>query len=157
MSEAISEALAERYHDRHATFETPCESNAIEPLPARRSSRRNIMHVRSFGRVLLASALALTLSTTAAYAQAGQDMKDAGHATKDAAIDTGHATKVVAHKTAHGTKKVYHKTAHGTKVAAHKTGEGAETVGHDTKKVAKKTWHGTENLGDKIADKPATH
>jgi Ni/Co efflux regulator RcnB len=45
---------------------------------------------------------------------AKQDMKDAGHETKDAAKDTGSGVK-------QGTKKVYHKTKRGTKKAWHKT------------------------------------
>lgn len=45
---------------------------------------------------------------------AKQDMKDAGHETKDAAKDAAHGTK-------QGTKKAYHKTKHGTKKAYHKS------------------------------------
>jgi hypothetical protein len=56
---------------------------------------------------------------------AKQDMKDAGHETKDAAKDTGSATKKTAKKTGHAvkhtTKKVTHK-------AAEKTDEGAQRV-----------------------------
>lgn len=56
---------------------------------------------------------------------AKQDMKDAGHETKDAAKDTGRATKKTAKKTGHAvkhtTKKVTHK-------AAEKTDEGAQKV-----------------------------
>jgi hypothetical protein len=54
---------------------------------------------------------------------AKQDMKDAGHATKEAAEDTGHATKKVAKKTGHAVKRT-------TKKAAHKVKHGAEKV-HD--------------------------
>jgi hypothetical protein len=43
-----------------------------------------------------------------------QDMKSAGHETKNAAVDTGHGIKT-------GTKKAYHKTKHGMKKAFHKT------------------------------------
>jgi hypothetical protein len=43
-----------------------------------------------------------------------QDMKDAGHETKDAAKDAAHGTK-------QGTKKAYHSTKRGTKKAWHKT------------------------------------
>jgi hypothetical protein len=54
-----------------------------------------------------------------------QDMKDAGHATKNAAKDTGRATKKTAKKTGHavkhGTKKAVNKTAE-------KTQEGADKV-----------------------------
>jgi hypothetical protein len=43
-----------------------------------------------------------------------QDMKDAGH-------DTKNATKDAAHDTKQGTKKAYHSTKRGTKKAWHKT------------------------------------
>lgn len=42
---------------------------------------------------------------------AKQDMKDAGHATKDAAKDTGHATKKTTKKGVHKTKRATHKAA----------------------------------------------
>jgi hypothetical protein len=45
---------------------------------------------------------------------AKQDMRDAGHETKNAARDAGHGIK-------QGTKKAYHKTKHGTQKAWHKT------------------------------------
>jgi hypothetical protein len=45
---------------------------------------------------------------------AKQDMKDAGHESKDAVRDAGHSVK-------QGTKKAYHKTKHVTKKAWHKT------------------------------------
>ena len=45
---------------------------------------------------------------------AKQDMKDAGHESKDAVRDTGRGVD-------HGTKKAYRKTKHGTKKAWHKT------------------------------------
>ena len=52
---------------------------------------------------------------------AKQDMKDAGHATKEAAEDTGHATKKTAKRTGHAVKRT-------TKRAAHKVKRGAERV-----------------------------
>ncbi len=58
---------------------------------------------------------------------AKQDMKDAGHETKDAAQDAGHSVKK-------GTKKAYHKTKRGTKKAYHKTKnttEGAVNGGRE--------------------------
>lgn len=59
-----------------------------------------------------------------------QDVKVAGHDTKDAAKDTGHAVKTgtvkAAHATAHGTKKVWKKTKSTTKGAVHGAREGAE-------------------------------
>jgi hypothetical protein len=98
------------------------------------------MMTKSIARYLLAAGLAVALGTGAAYAQdAGQDMKDAGHATKDAAVDTGHATKAAAKDTGHATKRVYHKTK------------------HVTKRAAKTTAHRTENAGDAIAGKPQQH
>jgi len=72
---------------------------------------------------------ALTVASVAVAQTAGQDMKDAGHDTKQAAKDTGNGVKK-------GTKTGYHKTKHGAKKAYHKTGEG------------------TEKLGDKMQGKP---
>jgi hypothetical protein len=70
---------------------------------------------------LLASTL--VLGSVASMAQtAGQDMKDAGHETKQAAKDTGHGIKK-------GTKTAYRKTKNGTKKAYHKTGQGVAKVG----------------------------
>lgn len=79
--------------------------------------------------------LGVTLGVAAATAAYGrtpqdsqspkQDMKDAGHATKDAAKDTGHATKKTAQKTGHATKRTTKKAAHKT---ARKTRQGAEKV-----------------------------
>ena len=59
----------------------------------------------------LASGPALAWS---AQDSAKQDMKDAGHETKNAAKDAAHGTKV-------GTKKAYHSTRNGTRKAWHKT------------------------------------
>ena len=113
--------------------------------------KENSMNIRSAGRLIVAVAFLAAPFTLSAGAQsAGQDMKGAGHETKNAAVDTGHATKHVAKKTAHGTSRVAHKTAHGTKVVG-------KDIGHGTKVGAEKTVHGTENLGDKIAGKPAIH
>ena len=72
--------------------------------------------------VVMGSAIMLPAQT------AKQDMKDAGHETKEAAIDTGHATKKVAHK-----------------------------AKSKTKSAARKTKNATENFGDRVADKPETH
>ena len=65
-----------------------------------------------------AAALSAVLTLGIAGAQdtgAKQDMKSAGHESKDAASDAGHGisrgTKKVFHKTKHGVKKAYHKTA----------------------------------------------
>jgi len=83
------------------------------------------------GTLALAAALTLSASAGFAYAQDGakQDMKSAGHDTKDAAVDTGHGVKTGSEKAYHGTKhvtkKAYHGTKHGVKKAYHKT---AKTV-----------------------------
>jgi hypothetical protein len=98
------------------------------------------MKTETMTRIFLAAALTIGLGAGVALAQtAGQDMKDAGHDTKNAAVDTGHATK-----------KVAHKTAHKTKVAAKKTG-------HATKHAAVATGHRTQNVGDAIVGKPEQH
>src|ERR1700733_3633230 len=105
----------------------------MDVRPAR-AGRRDDMKTVTLARMLLVAGLGIGLSSGAAIAQdAGQDMKDAGHATKDAAKDTGHATKTAAVDTAHATRTVAHKTAHGTTVAADKTADGAKVAGHDTK------------------------
>src|SRR5882757_564684 len=111
------------------------------------------MQLRHIGSLVLAATFTLTMSSAVAIAQDGakQDMKAAGHETKDAAIDTGHGVKT-------GTTKAYHKTKHVSKKAYHKTAHGTETAAHDTADVSKKTYHGTvkgtEKLGDKVAGKP---
>ena len=56
---------------------------------------------------------------------AKQDMKDAGHATKNAAKDTGRATKKTAKKTGHAVKRTTKKATYKT---AQKTKEGAQKV-----------------------------
>ncbi len=76
------------------------------------------MQVRTARTLILTAALSLTLPVAAAFAQssdsgAKQDMKSAGHETKDAVKDTGHGIK-------QGTKKGYHKTKHFTKKVGHK-------------------------------------
>jgi hypothetical protein len=94
----------------------------------------------SITQALLAAGLTVGLGCGVALAQdAGQDMKDAGHSTKNAAVDTGHATKDAAVDTGHATKRVVHKTA------------------HKTKRVAKTSAHRTENAGDALAGKPEEH
>lgn len=71
-----------------------------------------------YGSFALAIALAWGPSASTLLAQtdgsAKQDMKSAGHETKNAAIDTGHGIKK-------GTKKAFHKTKHGVKKAYHNT------------------------------------
>ena len=74
-----------------------------------------------FAPLMLLALLAFTAAPTRLLAQdsAKQDMKDAGHDTKDAAKDTGHAVKKTAKKTKRAVKKGTHK-------AAEKTAHGAE-------------------------------
>jgi hypothetical protein len=78
-----------------------------------------------FLTVALAGATFGTAETAQDAQSPKQDLKDAGHATKDAAKDTGRATKKTAKKTGHavkhGTKKAVNKTAE-------KTQEGADKV-----------------------------
>jgi predicted small secreted protein len=58
-------------------------------------------------------AMSLTLATAQSDQGAGQDIKDAGHSTKQAAKKTGHKVK-------NTTKKGTHKAAHKTKKGAQK-------------------------------------
>jgi hypothetical protein len=97
------------------------------------------MKTIGFKSGIVATALAVVLAGASLPAwasapqSAGQDMKNAGTDTKDAAKDVGHGvkkgTKKGYHKTRNGTKKVYNKTAKGTKKAYHKTGKGIEKTG----------------------------
>jgi hypothetical protein len=126
------------------------------------------MQLRKLSGTILA--VAFTCST-AAFAQdtVKQDMKDAGHDTKKAAVATGHGTEKVADKTAHGTKVAAKDTAHGTKVVAKKTAHGtkvaakdtahgtkvvAKDTAHETKKGTEKTVTATRNVGRRAEDKP---
>jgi hypothetical protein len=61
---------------------------------------------------------------------AKQDMKDAGHETKNAAKDAGHGVK-------QGSKKAYHKTKSGTKKAWHKTADTTKGAANGAKEGAK--------------------
>jgi hypothetical protein len=63
-------------------------------------------------------------------AKAKQDMKNAGHETKDAAHDTGDGVK-------HGTKKAYHSTKNGTKKAWNKTKSTTKGAADGAKEGAK--------------------
>lgn len=81
------------------------------------------MNVRRLTGLALAAALSVSTAAGIATAQTDsgtkQDMKAAGHESKDAVVDTGRGIK-------HGTKKVYHKTKRGTKRAAHKIHDAAD-------------------------------
>jgi hypothetical protein len=121
---------------------TSRRANAESTLQGLAESRPGVqgMKMSAITRIFMAAGLAAGLGCGMAHAQtAGQDMKDAGHDTKNAAVDTGHATKRT-------TKKVYHKTKSGTKTAYHKTANGPKTATHRT-----------ENAGDALAGKPADH
>jgi len=75
-------------------------------------------------KLCLSIALVLTFAATPslkAQETAGQDLKGAGHDTKQAAKDTGKATKKAAKNTGHAVKK-------GTNKAADKTEDGAKKV-----------------------------
>jgi hypothetical protein len=86
-----------------------------------------------FLAVALAAGMAIaqdaTTSTPSSQTSAKQDMKDAGHATKDAAKDVGHGTKTAAKDVGHATKKTTKKAVHKT---ASKTEEGAAKVENKT-------------------------
>lgn len=89
------------------------------------------LHLMSFRKLLLILSLSVGLAGMAFGAQEQtqspkQDMKDAGHATKDAAKDTGRATKKTAKKTGRATKRATNK-------AARKTEHGAEKLDEKTK------------------------
>jgi hypothetical protein len=80
--------------------------------------------MRAFGEKLFLFVLLLSLLGVWGFAQsdqgAGQDMKNAGTATKSAGQDVGTATKKTAKKTHRGVKKGTHKAAHKTKNGAAK-------------------------------------
>jgi tRNA(Leu) C34 or U34 (ribose-2'-O)-methylase TrmL len=120
------------------------------------------METSRIARLLITAGLAMGLTAGTGFAQsAGQDMKNAGHETKDAATDAAHGTakgtKKAYHATKKGTTTAAHKTAKGTEKAVDKTGDAAKTVGHDSKAVAKETGRRTQNAGDAIAGKPEKH
>ena len=81
--------------------------------------------------LLAAGALGMALMPGGAIAQesAKQDMKDAGHETKNAAKDVGHGTATAAKKTGKATKDTTKKVVH---KGAQKTDEGATKVENKT-------------------------
>jgi len=82
---------------------------------------------RQWATAILAAAIALVPAYVFSRAQsASQDMKNAGHHTKQAAKDAGHATKKTAKKAAHATKKTTTKAAHKTKNTAKGAARGAK-------------------------------
>ena len=92
------------------------------------------------GAVLVCGpALAVSQPTTPRQDDsAKQDVKDAGHAPKDATKDTAHDVKKGTTKayqaTKHGTKKVWHKTKDTTEGAVHGAKEGARDGSKDDAK-----------------------
>jgi hypothetical protein len=93
-------------------------------LPAKEVRRTGDQTMRMLKKAFSISVLLLALmgpSFLAAQDSAKQDMKDAGHETKEAAKDAGQATKKVAKKTGRAVKK-------GTNKAAEKTQQGAQKV-----------------------------
>jgi len=80
-----------------------------------------------------------------------QDVKAAGHDTKDAAKDTGHAVKKgtvkAAHATASGTKKAADTTERDK--AAHATAHGTKKVWDKTKSTTKGAVHGAKEGAEK--------
>lgn len=87
---------------------------------------------------------------------AKQDIKAAGHETKDAAKDTGHGVKAgtvkATHATENGTKKVAHATANDTKKVAHATAHGTEKIWHKTKSTTKGAVNGAKEGAEKKSD-----
>jgi hypothetical protein len=128
---------------------TPCGNSPTQRIiyseRGRHSAAQEIetMQIRKTGTLFLAGILTLGMSSTFALSQDGakQDMKSAGHETKDAAKDTGHGIST-------GTKKAYHKTSEGTQTAYGKTK-------HGTKKAYHKTANGTKHTVHKVEGKPA--
>jgi hypothetical protein len=76
------------------------------------------------------TALGWSESSTVQENRAKQDMRDAGHETKNAAKDVGHdtkqGTKKVYRLTKRGTRKTWHKTRNTTKGAVNEAKEGAK-------------------------------
>ncbi|HEV2484157.1 MAG TPA: hypothetical protein VGT08_01385 [Terracidiphilus sp.] len=84
-------------------------------------------------------------STSSNHSGVKQDVKEAGHDTKDAAKDTGHAVKK-------GTEKTYDATKSGTKKVYHSTKKGTEKVWDKTKHTTKGALNGGKE-GAKQPDK----
>lgn len=66
---------------------------------------------------------------------AKQDMRNAGHETKNAAKDAGHGVK-------RGTEKAYDKTKNGTEEGYDKTKRGTKKAWHKTEDTTKGAAHG---------------
>jgi len=108
--------------------------------PTRMSERESFLYMKTklqLPAIFLGAALmcAPALGWSQQYPNqdsgAKQDMKDAGHETKNAAKDAGHGvkqgTKKAYHKTKRGTKKAWRKTKDTTKGAVNGAKEGAKT------------------------------
>jgi hypothetical protein len=88
---------------------------------------------------------------------AKQDMKDAGHETKQAAKKTGTAvgksSKKVAHESEAGAKKTGSAVEKGTKTAGHESEDAAKKTGNAVETGTKKTAHGVKKGTEKITGK----
>ena len=106
----------------------------------------------------LAVASVLTFIPASSPAQtAGQDVHNAGSATKDAAKDTGHAVKKTsqnaAAKTKSGTEKGYDKTKEGGTVAVDKTKETSVKSYDKSKEGVQKVVDPSAERKSKVTDK----
>jgi hypothetical protein len=108
--------------------------------PTRSSERESFLYMKTklqlsalfLGAALMcAPALGWSQPNPSQDSGAKQDMKNAGHETKDAAKDATHGVKQgttkAYHKTKHGTKKAWRKTKDTTKGAVNGAKEGAKT------------------------------
>lgn len=126
--------------------------------PGRRCILRGMKSQRYLTAIVLGAALvcapALGWSQPSQDSGAKQDLKAAGHETKDAAKDVGHGVKKgttkAVHATEHGTKKTVDATEHGTKKAAHATEHGTKKAWEKTKSTTK----GAVKGGEEGAKKP---
>jgi hypothetical protein len=129
--------------------------------PFRRTDRLMTMVNMSLSRSFLPSlvlASALTFVPASSFAQtAGQDVHNAGAATKDAAKDTGHAVKktsnTAATKTKSGTEKGYDKTKEGGTVAVDKTKETSVKAYDKSKEGVQKVADPSAKQKSKVTDK----
>ena len=106
----------------------------------------------------LAVASVLTFIPASSPAQtAGQDVHNAGSATKDAAKDTGHAVKKTSHnaaaKTKSGTEKGYDKTKEGGTLAVDKTKETSVKSYDKSKEGVQKVVDPSAERKSKVTDK----
>jgi hypothetical protein len=129
--------------------ESAVHGNSTKEIPTRsprprqpREERGILMYMKTNGTLstLLLSAALLFIPSLALSQDTGakQDLKTAGHETKDAAKNTGHAVKK-------GTVKTYDATKNGTEKAV-------DTTKTDTKKAYHATAKGTKKVVTKTKD-----